>query len=334
MRTTLKSAVIGYGYWGANISRVISQNEHFSLDLICDVNRNSLNKGRKAHPHCRIVGDFRQIPDEIEVVAIVTPTSSHYELAKYFLEKNKHVLVAKPLTKTLNEAEHLYRLAKSADRVLFVDHTFVFHPAVRTLKTMLPKIGRPYFTLSQRLNLGLYQPDVNVIYDLMPHDLSILAYLFETEIFPTHAYATAAAGLPQEDLAHCSFVSPRGLEGLITVSWLSPSKIRQFTIVGSNGILSYNDVEVAEKIKYYDRGVDIKDLTNRTSLTAYTSRISYRTGDLYSPAIPNFEALEFEVVEFYNAISNANVQDAYNELNMNTMISLDRILTMLAAKST
>jgi predicted dehydrogenase len=330
----LKSAVIGYGYWGANISRVISQNEHFSLDLICDLNQHSLNKALRPHPHCRVVGDFRKIADEIEVIAIATPTSSHYELAKYFLEKKKHVLVAKPLSKTLHEAEYLYQLAKSVGRVLFVDHTFVFHPAVRILKTMLPKIGCPFFVLSQRLNLGLYQPDVNVIYDLMPHDLSIVAYLFETEISPTHAYATAAAGLPQEDLAHCSFVSPRGLEGLITVSWLSPSKIRQFIIVGSNGVLLYDDVAVTEKIKYYDRGIDIKDLTNETSLRAYTSRISYRTGDLYSPAIPNSEALEFEIVEFYNAISNAAVRHSYNELNMKTMVSLDRILKMTAVKST
>jgi predicted dehydrogenase len=328
----VKSALIGYGYWGTNIARAISQSDELSLEVICDSNSLALEKARKIYPQCRLIADFRDISDDIEIVAIISPTSSHFYLAEHFLKAGKHVLVSKPLAKSLDQAEHLSQLAKEVNRTLFVDHTFVFNPAVRELKHLLPKIGRPYFVLSQRLNLGLYQPDINVIYDLMPHDLSILAYLFETEIFPLHVNAIAAAGLPQEDLAHCHFVTALGFEGLITVSWLSPSKIREFTIVGSNGMLVYNDVEVAEKIKYYDRGIEVSDLADQSSLPVYTSRISYRSGDLYSPAIPNVEALTLELSEFHKAIFNDEVRSAYHRVNLRTMAALDRIIKMTIKK--
>jgi predicted dehydrogenase len=325
--TSLKTAVVGYGYWGKNIARVVSESEQFSLDIVCDSNESARRRAAKIHPHSRQISNLKEIPNDIAVVAIVTPADSHYSLARYFLSQGKHVLLAKPFASSLAEAEELAVIAKKSGRTIFVDHTFVFHPAVRKLKELLGRIGTPYFVLSQRLNLGLYQSDVNVIYDLMPHDLSILAYLFDDAIRPTNVQAIAAAGLPKEDLAHCSFEMANGPRGLVTVSWLSPSKIRQFIIVGSRGILSYDDVEVTEKVKFYDRGVDF-DLTNVESLAAYTSRISYRTGDLYSPAIPNTEALSFELQEFHRAILDPNVREEYQQISLNTMVGLERVVRM------
>jgi predicted dehydrogenase len=328
-KSGLKVAVIGYGYWGRNIARVVSQSNDFILHTICDSNAGARDKAARVHSHVNLCERVEDIPSEVEVVAVITPADSHFELAQRFLKQGKHVLLTKPFTRTHEEAVELVRLAKSVDRTVFVDHTFVFNPAVRKLKEMLPRIGKPFFVISQRMNLGLYQPDVNVIYDLMPHDLSIICYLFDAKVKSAQNFALSAAGLPREDMAHSAFQLDNGVHGMVTVSWLSPFKIRQFLVVGSEGMLSYDDVAVSEKIKFYDRGVSMADLVNANTAEAYTSRISYRSGDLYSPAVANFEALDFEMREFRRAISDAGVREQYNDLNLAVMHSLMQVSTQL-----
>lgn len=323
----MKSAVIGHGYWGKNIARVLAQSQDFDLHTICDSDQRRLQPVGKLYPNVVTQQDFKSIDPSVELVAIITPTDLHYEMARYFLERGKNVLITKPFARTFKEAESLVQLADKNDVTVFVDHTFVFNPAVRKLKELLPRIGQPHFVMSQRLNLGLYQPDVNVIYDLMPHDISIISYLFDQPIVRAQTSAFKAAGLPQEDLAHSSFELKSGIKGLVTVSWLSPSKIRNFYVVGSDGMLSYDDTQPTEKIKFFDRGISLKDLQDPNSLASYTSRISYRNGDLYSPAISNSEALAFELSELKRAISDRDVRKSYNQLSLDIMKGLDLIVS-------
>jgi predicted dehydrogenase len=320
-----KVAVIGHGYWGKNIARVFSQHPHFELHTVCDLSDKNLQTAAKLYPSARMVKDFREIGADVDVVAIMTTADTHFELAQYFLERNQHVMLAKPFTKTSKEAQELIQIAQRKNRVVFVDHTFVFNPAVRKLKEMLPQVGKPYFVMSSRMNLGLYRPDVNVIYDLMPHDLSIISYLFEQPFVAATTTAFKAAGLPQEDIAHTSFELKGGVKGHITAAWLSPSKVRTFYVVGSEGMLVYDDNLPTEKIKFYDTGISIADL-NPDSNEAYTARISYRTGAMHSPAIPNTEALAFEVSELKRAIENPEVAREYDRLNLDIMKSLDVVL--------
>jgi predicted dehydrogenase len=326
-------ALVGYGYWGKNIARVFSESSDFDLEYICDQNTKNLEKAKKLYPSTRMIPTIDEISPDVDVVAIITPADTHFPLAKKFLTEGKHVLVTKPFTKNYAEAQELVALAKKMNRTIFVDHTFFFNAAVRRLKEHLHRIGTPYFVVAQRMNLGLYQPDVNVIYDLMPHDLSILAYLFDDGIKRCTAEAFKVANLPQEDLASTSFEMTNGIKGTISVSWLAPSKIRQFIIVGSKGMVSYDDGSWSEKLKFYDTSLDVSELTNTSNSAMYTQRISYRSGDMYSPAVPNQEALTLEMKEFAEAIRNPQKAEYYNQLNLRVMESLDRILTSCANAS-
>lgn len=322
-----RSACVGYGYWGRNIARVIHTSRDFELRAICDLSATNLDQARAAYPHvdCLALDDALAL-DEIDMVAIVTPTDAHYPLARKYIMAGKHVLVTKPFTRTLDQAEELVRLAGEHGVCVFVDHTFVFNPAVRMLKQLLPRIGTPFFVLGQRLNLGLFQPDVNVIHDLMPHDISIITYLLDRPIEKAVTSAFRSAGLEQEDIAHSTFEMAGNVKGLITVSWLAPAKIRQFIIVGSDGMLSYDDVAVGEKVRFYDRGIAYSQLADPEGPLAYTARLSYRSGDMFSPALPNTEALAEEMKEFARSIRDPETRVTYDRLNLNIMSGLQRVL--------
>lgn len=327
MTSRLRCALAGYGYWGTNIARVLQASADFSLDYVVDPSPASRTRAAGAYPHVRCVASDAEVPaDAVDVVAIVTPTDDHYPLAKRSLEAGKHVLVTKPFTRTYEQARELVELARANDRCVFVDHTFVFNPAVRVLKTLLPRVGKPYFVLSQRLNLGLFQPDVNVIYDLMPHDVSIMSYVLERPIERATTFAFRSAGLAQEDIAHTTFEMSEGVKGFITVSWLAPAKIRQFIIVGSEGMLSYDDVAVGEKVRFYDRGISYAQMSDPREILAYTARISYRSGDMFSPALPNKEALAEEMLAFAASIRDRETRRSYDELNLHIMRGLQRIV--------
>jgi len=325
MGKLLRTAVIGYGYWGKNLARVVNESDDFQLVSICDPKGEPLAVAQKLYSNIDVFNSYDQITDEIDLAIIATPASTHFELAKTFLQKGKHVLITKPFASSIDETDELLRVSEQENRVVFVDHTFVFHPAVRKMKEMLPKIGRPYFVLSQRLNLGLYQDDVNVITDLMPHDLSIISFLLDREVRSAKTFAIAAAGLPQEDLAHTNIDLGDGIHGLLTSSWLSPFKVRQLFVVGSDGMLCYDDNQVMDKVKFFDRGVSLKELTSPQKDSAYTARINYRSGDLHSPAISNEEALKFELDELKKAIYQPEVRQKYNRLNRQVMVGLKKI---------
>lgn len=323
----LRCACIGYGYWGKNIARVLQGSRDFALTHICDAGARQRESAAAAFPHVTCVTSVDELPlDQLDVIAIVTPADTHYPLAKAYLEAGKHVLVTKPFTRTYAQAEELVAIARRQGVCVFVDHTFVFNPAVRTLKELLPRVGTPYLVIGQRLNLGLFQPDVNVIYDLMPHDISIVSYLLDRPIRSASTSAFRAAGLEQEDVAHSTFELADGIKGLITVSWLAPAKIRQFIVVGSDGMIAYDDVAVSEKVRFYDRGISYDQLSDPQGLMAYTTRISYRSGDMFSPALPNREALADEMVAFAESIRDPAVRDAYDRLNLDVMFGLQQVV--------
>ena len=322
----MKAALIGYGYWGKNIARNIAQSEHFELDTICDLNQNSLAKADKIHPGVNLTTDYTTISDEIEIVAPIVPVDLHFKFADYFLDQNKHVLLTKPFTKTYEEAQMLIDKANSKGLTIFADHTFIFNPAVRKIKELLPKLGDVFFVISSRLNLGLYQPDVNVVYDLMPHDLSIINYLFESDVESATTSSFNAAGLPQEDFAQTSIIFENDLKAFINVSWLSPFKVRDFIIIGSEGMISYNDNSPDEKVKFYNKKIKMKDLINTNEELSYTTRINYKTGDLFVPHLGQQEALSLEMEEFYKAINNKEVRDFYNSITLKTMNSLEKVV--------
>lgn len=329
----MKVALLGYGYWGKNIARNFSLSSKFELHTICDLDKKNLEMAKKMFPSVNVTDDFKQISDDVDVVAPIVPVDHHYFFADYFLEKGKHVLLTKPFTKKIDETIKLIEKADRKGLTIFADHTFIFNPAVRKMKEMLPKIGTPYIVLSSRLNLGLYQPDVNVVYDLMPHDLSIISYLFDGNIKTATTNSFSAAGLPHEDFAHSSIEYDNNVKAFVTVSWLSPYKIRDFIIVGSEGMISYDDNQVTEKIKFYNRGVDLKDLQAGSSEIGYTARISYKSGDSISPAIEGTEALKLEMDEFYKAIHDPQIRHYYNQITMRTMRALSLVIDAQNSKT-
>jgi len=322
----MKVALIGYGYWGKNVARNFANSDFFELHTICDFNEVNLAKAKSVYPFIKTCKTVEEISDDVDVVAPIVPVDSHYPLADMFLDKGKHILLTKPFTKNYEQTKKLIDKAESKGLTAFADYTFVFNPAVRKIKEILPKIGKPFLVMSERLNLGIYQPDVNVVYDLMPHDISIISYLFETSIVEASTNVLKAANLPQDDFAQSSLVLANGVKGFVTVSWLSPYKIRQFIVIGSDGMISYDDNRVDEKVKFYDKKLSMDEISSENKNHSYASMINYRSGDLFSPFINQVEALDFELQEFKKAIFDDRVRKYYNELNLNVMKSLDVII--------
>ena len=320
--------LVGYGYWGKNIARVFHQDPNFCLHTICDNNTNALNKAKLIYKDLNLINSIEDTPKEIDLVAIITPVKSHYSLAKYFLEKNKSVLLTKPFVETYQQALELYGLAETKNKILFVDYTFLFHPAVHKLKSMIDEIGKPFLVFGQRMNLGLYQPASNVIYDLAPHDLSILHYIFEDILIDKiNVQKSKLANLPQEDFANVHMHLSNGVECNLSFSWLSPFKIRQFLIIGSKGMLLYDDVLVTDKIKFFDTSITLKELSNmgNESPLSYTARIEYKTGNTFSPAIPSTEALSNELRELYKVFSSLDLREHYKKINLKIMRNLEAV---------
>jgi predicted dehydrogenase len=235
---------------------------------------------------------------DIDAVAIVTPVSYHYELAKKALENGKHVFVEKPFTATSAQAEELIELAERKNLQIMVDHTFLFTGAVRKIKQLVDDgtLGPLYYYDSTRVNLGLFQHDVNVLWDLAPHDLSIMDYLVGLE--PDLVVATGSAHVNcMEDVAHLTIYFPNNILAHINVNWLSPVKVRTTLVGGQKKMLVWNDLDPAEKIRVYDKGADVK-----TELGVHQLLVSYRSGDMWAPKVEELEALQLETRYFLDCI--------------------------------
>jgi len=297
----IRIGVIGYGYWGPNIVRNFHTHEKSEVVLVCDKSTKCQERLRKAHPSISFTMDANDIlksPD-IDLVAVVTPVWTHYELAKAALENGKHVFVEKPFTCSTQQAEELIELADRKNLKIMVDHTFLFTGAVKKIRQMVDEgaLGDLYYYDSLRVNLGLFQHDVNVIWDLAPHDLSIMDHVIKEK-----AEAVVATGEKHlngvEDIAFITVYFPKRIIAHINVNWLSPVKVRTTLIGGEKKMLVWNDLEADEKIKIYDKGVSMS--TNPSNL--HQLLVSYRSGDMWAPQVEQIEALRAETGYFLKCI--------------------------------
>jgi predicted dehydrogenase len=287
----IRMGVIGYGYWGPNIVRNFNGLDGSRVVAISDVNEASLRKAKKAYPHIWATANCDELiqSNEVDAVAIVTPVFTHFELARKALQAGKHILVEKPFTYTTAEAEELIDLADKKRLRIVVDHTFLYTGAVRKIKELMENgtLGDLCYFDSVRVNLGLFQHDVNVVWDLAPHDLSIMDFLIKEK--PTAVVATGEAHFNRdmEDISYITVYFPNNIIAHINVNWLSPVKVRTTLIGGLKKMLVWNDLDPDEKIKVYDKGVDIKSKNG-----VYNLLVSYRSGDMWAPRLEQIEALK------------------------------------------
>jgi predicted dehydrogenase len=296
----LRIGVIGYGYWGPNIVRNFHDQARSRVVAVCDKSANAQRRVRQSHADIRVTADQNELltATDIDAVAVVTPVWTHYELAKTALENGKHVFVEKPFTCTTDQAEELIELADRKKLKIMVDHTFLFTGAVKRIRQLIEEgtLGDLYYYDSTRVNLGLFQHDVNVIWDLAPHDLSIMHNLIKEK--PEALVATGEQHLNGvADVAFITLYYPNNLIGHINVNWLSPVKVRTTLIGGEKKMLVWNDLEADEKIKIYDKGVQ---MTNGEGV--YQLLVSYRSGDMWAPRIEQVEALHVEAAYFVDCI--------------------------------
>jgi len=299
---SISIGVIGYGYWGPNLVRNFSELSDANVKTVCDFSTELLAKAKARYPAIQITTDCNDIfnDPEIDAVAIATPVSSHFKLALAALKAGKHVMVEKPMTMNSEQSIELITEAKRQNRVLMVDHTFVYTGAVRKIAELVSSkaLGDIYYYDSVRVNLGLFQHDVNVLWDLAVHDLSIMDY-----VLPSRPYAVSATGISHvsngpENIAYLTMFFENNLIAHLHVNWLAPVKIRRTLLGGSEKMVVFDDLDPSEKIKVYDKGITI----NNDSDSVYQKMIGYRTGDMWSPKLDITEALRTEGLHFLHCI--------------------------------
>ncbi len=296
----IKTALVGYGYWGTNILRNLIENPGCDVVAVCDSSEKQLARVRARYPHLPLVRDLESVlRSDAEAVFVVTPISTHHEIARAALAAGKHVFVEKPMTASVAEAESLVAEAERSRRRLMVGHTFEYNPAVTRIREIIAAgtLGRIFYISCKRVNLGIHQRDASVIWDLAPHDFSILFHVLqETPLWVSASgRACIQKGIP--DVAFVCMEFPSGVMAHVELSWLSPSKLRNTTIVGSQQMLVYDDTQNVEKVKIFNHGVSYKDPE-----TFGEFQLSYRTGDILSPKIDNREPLGLEIEHFLESI--------------------------------
>ncbi len=301
----MKVAVIGCGYWGKHLLRNFYTSDKWELACACDSNAGQLEAPEKSYPGVRCTTNAADIfaDPSVDAVAIATPVDSHFDLAKAAIEAGKHTWVEKPLTSSSAQANELLALAKKHNVLLHVDHTYIYTPAVRKIKQIIEagELGDILYFDSVRVNLGLFQHDVNVIWDLAPHDISILEYCTGKKPVSVNATGSSIVKYSDRNLENIAYMTVNFEDnsiGHFHVNWLSPVKIRRIIIGGSRKMLVFNDMEPMEKIKIYDSGVSINSRED-----VYETLVRYRTGDMFSPAIDNKEALAEECNHFFDSIA-------------------------------
>jgi len=314
----MKIAVIGCGYWGANLIRNFYQSNKVQELMCCDLDQKRLEHMRSLYSSLRILRDYEELLDmsDLDGVVIATPVRTHYLLAKEFLLRGKHVLVEKPMTHSFEASLELVKLAEARDCILMVDHTFEYTAAVKKIKTIVDSgdLGEIMYVNSTRVNLGLFQPDINVVWDLAPHDISIILHTLVKSPLTVNCQGKAHFKTGIEDVASTTLNFENGLIAFIHNSWLDPNKVRRTTFVGSKKMLVYDDIETQEKIKIYDKGIEVPPHYD----TFADFHFSYRYGDIYSPRIEDYEPLRKECDHFLQCINGEEYPrtDGYNGMRV------------------
>ncbi len=297
-RPRLRVAVLGYGYWGPNLARNIAQDQSCTLMSIADINPARLKQARLTHPLAQLTTDFHRVLNdrEVDAVFIATPPETHHDLVIAALESGKHVMVEKPLATSVADAEEMERVARACDRVLAVDHTFLFTGAVKRMKRYFDEgaVGEVYYYDSTRINLGLFNHQSNVIWDLAPHDISIMSHLLGRKVRTVSAMGARHVDAAVENIAYLTLQFEGPLLAHFHVNWLAPVKVRRTIIGGSQKMLVYDDAEADDKLKVYDSGARLA--TSQEDI--YRTLVEYRTGDVLIPRLEKAEALAAETAHF------------------------------------
>ena len=294
-------ALIGHGYWGKNLLRVMNSIKGINVKYVCDFDDKNLELAKEKFPNSIFTKNTSDLfnDKDLDAIVIATPIDSHFELGKKAMESGKDVFIEKPITGSSVDAEKLIKIAEKEKRILMTGHTFLYSPPVKKVKEIIEKgeLGDIYFITSSRVNLGIHRKDISVIWDLAPHDISIIYYwLKETpQSITVSGRDSVIKNIP--DVAFINFKFPSKIVANIELSWLSPTKLRKTTIVGSNKMLVYDDTDPSEKIRIYDKGIEIKDPE-----TYGEYQLIYRTGDVYSPRLDTSEPLKNEFEEFLHCV--------------------------------
>jgi predicted dehydrogenase len=301
MTDKLSIGILGCGYWGPNLLRNFSACPLTDVTVVCDANPTRLDAVARTHGHVRQVSSVDQLLElPLDAVAIATPVSTHFALAQRCLEAGLHVLVEKPLASTTREVQALIDLAARRGRVLMVDHTYLFSNAVRRIKELVEndELGELYYVDSVRINLGLFQHDINVIWDLAPHDLSIVDHVLDYDARSISAWGCGHADPGIEDIAYVNVDYGDRMLANFHVNWLSPVKVRQMIFAGSRKSLIFNELNTTEPLKIYDRGIELGENAEQR----HRLMVNYRSGDVWSPHVPAGEALQGAVMHFARCI--------------------------------
>ena len=302
LKRTIKIGVVGCGYWGPNLIRNLRQSSDCQLKLVCDISEQRLRHMQRLYPDLQTTAKFEDLlcDSEIEALVIATPVRFHFEMAKAALLAGKHVFVEKPIARTLAESEELVSLANQLGLVLMVGHTFLFSPAVRRMKEIIDAgdIGQVQYISARRLNLGLFQKDINVAWDLAPHDISIILHLLEERPLSVSCQGNShvTRGIEDVTMMYLNFAGNRC--AFVQNSWLDPKKVRQMTVIGSRRMIVYDDTEPLEKIKIYDARVEVPPHYDTFAEFTY----SYHYGDAYVPYIKQDEPLKLECQHFLDCV--------------------------------
>jgi len=317
----LKVAIIGFGYWGPNLVRNFSGNKNFVVAKVADFRQERLDFLRRTYPAIEITTNPEIIFNDpaIDAIAVATPVFTHFQFAKAALKNGKHVLLEKPMTSSSQEAEELIGLAEKKNLSLMVDHTYLYTGAVQKMKQLIDSdtIGKIKYLDSTRINLGLFQPDINVLWDLAPHDISILTHLVSEKPYSLNATGASHTKNGFENIAFLTVNFESNLIAHFNCSWSSPVKIRLMLLGGDKKMIVYNDLEPTEKIKIYDTGYNVKTDEEKQRLL-----VDYRTGDIFIPKTPNTEALALMAEDFAQSILNNRTPVS----NYNSGLSVIKIL--------
>jgi predicted dehydrogenase len=328
---SVRIGVIGYGYWGPNLVRNFADLDRCSLVAVCDRDGGRVARAERRYPGLRGTTDPRALIEapDVDAVVIATPVASHFELAHAALAAGKHVLVEKPLTTTSADAERLIELAARRGVVLMVDHTFVYTGAVRKIRELITsgELGDIYYYDSVRINLGLFQHDVDVMWDLAVHDLSIMDYVLSAR--PSAVSATGLAHVPGRpaNIAYLTMFFDVPLLAHIHVNWLAPVKVRRTLIGGSRRMIVYDDLEASEKVKVYDRGISV----NPSPENVYQMMVGYRAGDMWAPQLAVTEALHTEALHFLDCIEHGREPETSGEVGLRVVRLLEAATTSMAS---
>jgi predicted dehydrogenase len=301
VNTMVSVAIIGYGYWGPKLMRNFDETDGAHVAMCCDLTPQRLAQAKDKYPSLQVTTDYDEVLNNptVDAVVIATPVRTHYEFARRALEHDKHVMVEKPIAASVAEAESLIEIAHQRGLTLMVDHTFIYTSAVRKIKEIVERgdLGDLYYFDSVRINLGLFQRDVNVLWDLAPHDIAILEHLVNEQPVSVCANGACHTGNGIENVAYLTVYFNSGFIAHFHNNWLSPVKVRTLLIGGSKKMIVFDDMQASEKVKVYDRGVDVA-----TAEDVHRALINYRLGDVWAPHLDPTEALQLVTTEFVDCI--------------------------------